>query len=44
MIHEDGTVAAASVVSKDVQKEELVIGVPARKLRNVPEDQLLRNQ
>jgi len=44
VIHEDGAVAAGSIVSKDVQKEELVVGSPARKLRNVPEDQLLRNQ
>lgn len=44
VIHEDGTVAAASVVTKDVQKEELVVGVPAKKIRQVPEDQLLRNQ
>ncbi|WP_221566983.1 N-acetyltransferase [Alkalihalobacillus sp. TS-13] len=43
-IHEDGTVAAASVVTKDVGKEELVVGSPAKKLRDVPENQLLRNQ
>jgi acetyltransferase-like isoleucine patch superfamily enzyme len=40
----DGTVAAGSVVTKDVEKEELVAGVPAKKLRDVPENQLLRNQ
>lgn len=44
VIHEDGTVAAASVVTKDVQKEDLVVGSPAKKIRNVPENQLLRNQ
>jgi acetyltransferase-like isoleucine patch superfamily enzyme len=44
VIKEDGAVAAGSVVTKDVEKEELVAGVPAKKLRNVPEDQLLRNQ
>lgn len=44
VIHEDGAVAAGSIVSKDVQSEELVVGCPARKLRNVPDDQLLRNQ
>lgn len=44
IIEEDGAVAAGSVVTKDVKKEELVAGVPAKKLRNVPEDQLLRNQ
>lgn len=44
VIHEDGTVAAGSIVTKDVLKEELVVGSPAKKLRNVPENQLLRNQ
>lgn len=44
IIHEDGTVAAGSVVTRDVMKEELVAGVPARKLRDVPVEQLLRNQ
>lgn len=44
VIFEDGAVAAASVVTKDVQKEELVLGSPAKKIRDVPEDQLLRNQ
>lgn len=44
VIEEDGTVAAGSVVTKDVAKEELVAGVPARKLRDVPEAQLLRKQ
>ncbi len=44
IIHEDSFVAAGSVVTKDVEKETIVAGTPARKLRNVPEDQLLRNQ
>lgn len=44
VIHEDGTVAAASVVSRDVQSGDLVVGSPARKLRDVPEEQLLKNQ
>jgi UDP-2-acetamido-3-amino-2,3-dideoxy-glucuronate N-acetyltransferase len=44
VIEEDGAVAAGSVVTKDVGKEELVLGVPAKKIRNVPENQLLRNQ
>lgn len=43
-IHEDGTVAAGSIVSKDVEKESLVVGSPAKQLRKVPENQLLRNQ
>jgi acetyltransferase-like isoleucine patch superfamily enzyme len=44
VIHEDGAVAAGSIVTKDVEKEDLVAGTPAKKLRNVPENQLLRNQ
>lgn len=43
-IFEDGTVAAGSIVSKDVEKESLVVGSPAKELRKVPENQLLRNQ
>lgn len=43
-IEEDGTVAAGSVVTKDVLPEEIVVGIPAKKLRNVPENQLLKNQ
>jgi acetyltransferase-like isoleucine patch superfamily enzyme len=43
-IHEEGAVAAASVVTKDVHTAELVAGAPARKFRKVPENQLLRNQ
>ncbi|KAB7707397.1 N-acetyltransferase [Bacillus aerolatus] len=44
VIHEDGAAAAASVVTKDIQTEELVVGSPAKKVRDVPADQLLRNQ
>ncbi|MCM3111978.1 N-acetyltransferase [Lederbergia lenta] len=44
VIYEDGAVAAASVVTKDVKMEELVVGSPAKKIRNVPENQLLINQ
>jgi acetyltransferase-like isoleucine patch superfamily enzyme len=43
-IEEDGTVAAGSVVTRDVRSEEIVAGVPARKFKDVPRDQLLRNQ
>jgi acetyltransferase-like isoleucine patch superfamily enzyme len=43
-IHEDGAVAAGSIVTRDVEKAELVVGSPAKKLRDVPEAQLLRNQ
>ncbi|WP_034870099.1 acyltransferase [Clostridium lundense] len=44
VIDEDGFVAAGSVLTKDVEKESIVAGNPAKHLRNVPEDQLLKNQ
>jgi UDP-2-acetamido-3-amino-2,3-dideoxy-glucuronate N-acetyltransferase len=44
VIEEDGAVAAGSVVTKDVNKEDLVVGSPARVLRKVPDNQLLKNQ
>ncbi len=44
IIEKDGTVAAGSVVTKNVKSGELVVGSPARKLRDVPENQLLKNQ
>lgn len=44
VINEDGTVAAGSILSKDVEKESLVVGTPAKEIRKVPESQLLRNQ
>ncbi|MCR1970859.1 acyltransferase [Clostridium cochlearium] len=44
VINEDGFVAAGSVATKDVSKETIVVGNPARELRKVPEDQLLKNQ
>lgn len=44
VIYEDAAVAAGSVVTKDVQKEELVAGSPAKKIRDVPVEQLIRNQ
>ncbi|WP_430790449.1 acyltransferase [Virgibacillus flavescens] len=43
-IAEDGTVAAAAVITKDVDQEDVVAGTPARKVRKVPDNQLLRNQ
>src|SRR5690625_4041243 len=43
-IKEDGAVAAGSVVTRDVEKEILVLGSPARKFSKVNEKQLLRNQ
>ena len=44
VINEDGFVAAGSVVTKDVEKETIVAGNPAKLLKKVPEDQLLKNQ
>ncbi|MFT5871853.1 MAG: UDP-2-acetamido-3-amino-2,3-dideoxy-glucuronate N-acetyltransferase [Clostridium sp.] len=44
IIHEDGFVAAGSVVTKDVEIGKIVVGSPAKVMRDVPEDQLLKNQ
>lgn len=44
IINEDGFVAAGSIVTKDVEKASIVAGNPAKKLREVPENQLLKNQ
>jgi UDP-2-acetamido-3-amino-2,3-dideoxy-glucuronate N-acetyltransferase len=43
-IHEDALVAAGSVVTKDVPAKKIVMGTPARVIRDVPADQLLDNQ
>jgi len=43
-IEEEGVVAAGSVVTHDVPSKKIVLGVPARVLKDVPEDQLLENQ
>jgi len=42
-IHEDGMVAGGSVVSKDVTKEDIWLGTPAKSVRKVDEKQLLKN-
>lgn len=44
VIYEDGTIAAGSTVTKDVQKGSLVVGSPAKEIRKVPKEQLLENQ
>jgi acetyltransferase-like isoleucine patch superfamily enzyme len=41
---EDALVAAGSVVTRDVPARKLVMGAPARVLRDVPPEQLLENQ
>jgi len=43
IIHEDGMVAAGSVVSRDVPKGKIVLGCPAKVHRDVNEKQLLKN-
>lgn len=44
IIFEDAFVAAGSVVTKDVSERTIVAGDPARFMKDVPEDQLLKNQ
>jgi UDP-2-acetamido-3-amino-2,3-dideoxy-glucuronate N-acetyltransferase len=43
-IHEDALVAAGSIVTKDVPAKKIVMGTPARVVRDVPAEQLLDNQ
>ena len=43
-IGEDALVAAGSVVTKDVPPRKIVMGSPARVIRDVPEEQLIKNQ
>jgi len=43
-IHEDGLAAAGSVVTKDVENGKVVAGNPAKVFRDVPDEQLLKNQ
>ncbi len=44
VIEEDGFAAAGAVVTKDVPQGRIVVGSPARVMRDVPENQLLKNQ
>jgi len=43
IIANDGTVAAGALVTRDVKQAEIVAGSPAKKFRDVPEKQLLKN-
>jgi len=42
VIGEEAFIAAGSVVTKDIPPKKLVMGVPARILRDVPEEELLK--
>ena len=44
VIHSDGMAAAGSVVTRDIPEGIIVCGNPAKKLREVPENQMLKNQ
>src|SRR5699024_1210236 len=44
VINEEGTVAAGSIVTKDIAINKIVVGSPAKVLRDVPNNQLLKNQ
>ena len=44
IINEEAMVAAGSVVTKDVENRKVVAGNPAAYMKDVPEDQLLKNQ
>lgn len=44
VIEVEAVVAAGSVVTKDVEGQQLVMGIPARVLRQVAEEQLLQHQ
>ncbi|MHA1381981.1 MAG: N-acetyltransferase, partial [Candidatus Helarchaeota archaeon] len=44
IIGEDALIAAGSVVTKDVLPRKIVMGSPARIIRDVPEEQLIKNQ
>lgn len=43
IIYEDGFAAAGSVVTRDVKSEKIVVGNPAKVMKDIPEDQLLKN-
>jgi len=44
VIGEDALVAAGSVVTRDVPARKVVMGVPARVIKDVPVEQLIENQ
>ena len=44
VIEEDGQVAAGATVTRDVPTKKIVVGIPGKVFRDVPEAQLLENQ
>lgn len=44
IIGEEGFVAAGSIVTKDVPEKKIVLGSPAKVIKDVPKEQLLKNQ
>lgn len=44
IIGEDSLVAAGSIVTRDTPDKKVIMGSPARVIKEVPEDQLLENQ
>jgi len=44
IVGEDALVGAGSVVTKNLDAKKIYVGVPAREIRNVPNDELLENQ
>jgi acetyltransferase-like isoleucine patch superfamily enzyme len=43
-VGEEAFVGAGAIVNRDVEPRSVVVGSPARKLRDVPDDELLENQ
>jgi acetyltransferase-like isoleucine patch superfamily enzyme len=43
-IGEEAFVGAGAIVTRDVQPRAVVVGSPARQIREVPDDELLENQ
>lgn len=44
VVHSEAVVGAGAVVSRDVPEKTVVVGVPAKFLRETPQEQLLENQ
>ncbi len=43
-LNEDCLIAAGSVVTQDIKKNKIAMGIPAKEKKDVPKDQLLENQ